>query len=237
MRELLEEMRKEKRAIILLTSSSVLLTLAWFPGYYTFFLERAAPLLGEHPYFRWMSFGYQYLAAILLLVCIPALIIRFLFGESLRDFGVRLGDWRFGLRYTAIVCAAMTPLLYLNARDPGFYGFYPLCRDLYGRGPFHPLLWALTYLVYYVAWEFHFRGYLQLGMERRVGPVLAILIQMLPSVIIHIDRPFGECMGAVAGAWLMGVATWRTRSLLWPILIHWYLGSLTDLFCYHNAFG
>ncbi len=227
-----QDVRREKRAVWIAVSSAVLLTLAWFPGYYTFFQEKAAALLGGHPYFLWFSFLYQYLADILLLVLIPVLIIRFVLHEPLRDFGLRLGDWRFGLKYCAAFFVILAPFLVMNGKDPSFYSFYPLPRELYGRGLCHMLLWELTYLVYYIAWEFQFRGYLQLGLEKRTGPVLALLIQMLPSVVIHIDRPFGECLSAVAGAWLLGVLAWRTRSILWPVLLHWYIGGMSDYFCY-----
>ena len=237
MHKFVEEVKKEKRAVLITTSSAVLLTLAWFPGYYKFFLEKAAPFLGEHAYFLWYGFLYQYFSDILLLVMVPVLIIRGLLNEPLKDYGVRIGDWRFGLKYCLFFIVVLTPFLYMNGKDPSFHGFYPLCRDLYGKGPFHWLWWELTYLVYYVAWEFHFRGYLQLGMEKRVGPVIALAIQMLPSVVIHIDRPFGECLSAVAGAWLLGVLAWRTRSILWPILLHWYIGGMTDFFCYQYWAG
>ncbi len=165
-----QDVRREKRAVWIAVSSAVLLTLAWFPGYYTFFQEKAAALLGGHPYFLWFSFLYQYLADILLLVLIPVLIIRFVLHEPLRDFGLRLGDWRFGLKYCAAFFVILAPFLVMNGKDPSFYSFYPLPRELYGRGLCHMLLWELTYLVYYIAWEFQFRGYLQLGL---LDPVAA----------------------------------------------------------------
>ena len=226
------EIKREKRAVLIATSSAVLLTLAWFPGYYKFFLQHGRSLLGDHPYFLWFSFLYQYAADIVLLVLVPVLLIRFVLREPLRDFGLRLGDWRFGIKYCAFFMVVFLPFLYLNGGDPAFNTFYPLSRGLYGRSAGHMLLWELTYLAYYIAWEFQFRGYLQLGLEKRVGPVTALLIQMLPSVVIHIDRPFGECMSAVAGAWLLGILAWRTRSILWPVLLHWYIGGMTDFFCY-----
>jgi len=233
----LQHVKREKRAVLITTSSAVLLTLAWFPGYYRFFLEKAGAWLGEHTYFLWFSFLYQYLAAIVLLVLVPILLIRGLLKEPLRDYGLQLGDWRFGLKFCGFFMVVLAPFLYLNAKDPSFHEFYPLCRGLYGRGDFHWLWWELTYLIYYIAWEFHFRGYLQLGMEKRVGPVIALLIQMLPSVVIHIDRPFGECLSAVGGAWLMGILVWRTRSVMWPVLLHWYIGGMTDIFCYQCWVG
>ena len=71
-----------------------------------------------------------------------------------------------------------------------------------------------------------------MGMEVRVGPSLAILIQMLASTLIHMRKPFGETFSAIAGAFLIGILVWRSRSILWGILLHWYIGASTDLYCY-----
>ena len=227
-----QEVKKEKRSVILLTSSAVLLTVSWYQGYYTFFLDVLGGVDGGGGYALWHAHGLQFLANQFLMVLIPVLIIKLVLKESLRDFGVQLGDWRFGLKYLGAACVILLPVLYLNSADPAFQAEYPLVRGLYSDGPFNPFLWELTYLVYYIAWEFHFRGFQQLGMEKRVGPVVAITIQMIATTLIHVRKPFGETFSAITGAWLIGILTWRSRSVLWGILLHWYLGAVTDYFCY-----
>lgn len=229
------EAKRERRSLWILVSSAVLLTLAWYPGYYTFFWQWGGKALQQHKQGLWLAHGYQFVMDLLLLVGVPWIIIRWVLRENLRDFGVCLGDWRFALRYLAVVCVLMAPVLYWTGQDPAFYKEYPLVRHLYGQSGWSSmLLWTCTYLVYYVAWEFHFRGFQQLGMEKRVGPVLAILFQMLASTLIHVRKPFGETFSAIFGAFLIGILVWRSRSILWGIFLHWYIGAFTDFWCYFH---
>ena len=221
------EVRTEKRSVVILTSSAVLLTIAWYPAYYTSFLSTLQVDL-------WTAHAMQFGADLVLMLIIPVIIIKAVLHESVGEYGATLGDWRFGLKYVVIVGTAMAPFLYFGARDPALIAEYPLLRQTYGADPMNPYLWEATYLVYYVAWEFHFRGFMQLGMEKRVGAVHAILIQTIVSTLIHVRKPFGEAFSAILGGWIMGILAWRTRSIVWGILLHWYIGAATDFFCYLN---
>jgi CAAX protease family protein len=234
--EIWEEFKKEKRALIILVSSAMLLTVAWYHGYYTAFLADFSETLGDHHYFEWYAQLYQFLADIVLLVLIPFFIIKVILHEKLSDFGIRLGDWRFGLKFLAVAMVVMAPGFYITGTDLAFQMEYPLTRNLYGEGGVSTMiLWELTYLIYYIAWEIHFRGFQQLGMEKRVGPALSILIMMLASTLIHVRKPFNETFSAIFGAFLIGVLAWRTRSIIWGILLHWYIGASTDFWCWHHA--
>jgi len=227
----------EKRSLILVVGMAVLLTLAWYPFYYTAFLGPAERLVTDPAYRPWFAHACQYASGLVLLVAVPVVAIKLVLKEPLADFGVCLGDWRFGLKYVGLVAVIMAPLLWIGAGDPELQAEYPLPRLAYGLTPRNPLLWELTYVVYYVGWELSFRGVLQLGMEKRLGPVLAMLLQLLPSALIHMRKPFGETLSAIPGAFLMGIVAWRSRSIVYAVLLHWAIGALTDLFCWLRAAG
>lgn len=228
-------LREERRLVLLLVSSAVLLVLAWYPGYYTSFLTLMSPALRTTTQGLWLAHGAQFLVALVLLVLLPVGLIKLGWRESLREYGVCLGDWRFGCRYLAVVCVLMAPALYFTGADPAFYKEYPLIRQGFGQtGWTSMLLWECTYLLYYIAWEFHFRGFQQFGVEKRLGPVVALLFQMMASTLIHMRKPFGETLSAVAGAFLIGYLAWRSRSILWGIFLHWYIGASTDFWCYFH---
>lgn len=235
-RELRGEFAREREPIIIVVSAAVLLTLAWYPGYYTSFTSLAESLTASlglsEAYELWSAHVLQFSAGLLLLVAAPSLIQRFALRRPLSDMGLRIGDWRFGGAYVVVAALVMTPLLWIGAADPALMAEYPLPRAAYALEPGNPFLWELCYLVYYIGWETTFRGFLQLGLERRVGPTLSILAQLLASVLIHMRKPFGETFSAIPGAFLLGIVTWRTRSVLWAVLLHWYIGAMTDLFCY-----
>ena len=57
-----------------------------------------------------------------------------------------------------------------NAGLPEFQAEYPLA-GIAGRSLRLFLLWELCYLTYYVAWEFFFRGFWQIGLLRHLGVI------------------------------------------------------------------
>jgi membrane protease YdiL (CAAX protease family) len=87
------------------------------------------------------------------------------------------------------------------------------------------LVSAFIFALAAAAEEMTFRGYaLQTAM--RSWPIwLALLPVSLPFAYVHLDNPnvsrgFTFANTAIAGAWL-AVAFWRTRSLWFPLGIHW----------------
>jgi len=233
---LLASLRAERRALALLTGLSALLVLAWYPGYHRAFAGWASRVAPAPIWAPWLAHAAQFGAGLVLLVALPALGIRLGLREPLRAFGLTtLGDWRAGLRYLAIAAPLMTPLLWIGAGDPALQAEYPLPRAAWGLHAWTPLAWAATYALYYLGWEFSFRGVLQLGLEPRLGPALSFLVPLAASTLIHVRKPFGETLSAIPGAFLLGILAWRTRSIWWPLLLHLWIGTLTDWFCWWRA--
>ena len=222
------------RYVGLIVLASFLLTFYWYQGYHFYFKKRYRRRYSSHPYFEWMAHGWQFGAAWVLLIFVPVIYIKLFLWRPLSDFGVCRGRWAIGLLYVIIACAVLTPGIISNARNRRFYREYPLVRELYGRNRRHMVAWELTYLMYYIPFEFFFRGFIQMGMQPAVGVSLAICFQLLPSVLIHLNKPEEETLAAIGGAFLMGLCIALTGSLVWPILMHWYIGGLTDYYCWRN---
>jgi membrane protease YdiL (CAAX protease family) len=191
-------------------------------------------LLAGHPWREWLAFLVYHLLALLLLGVVPLATLRLAFGVPLRDLGVALGDWRWGLRFVALGAVVATPVVYVSSFDPAFQAEYPLTK-LAGRSLGTWVLWELTYLVYYVGWEAYFRGALLFGLRARLGDGGALCLQAAISTLVHIGKPVGELVGAAPGGFLFGAAALRSGSFLWPLLLHWYVGALMDVLAFRHA--
>ena len=104
-------------------------------------------------------------------------------------------------------------------------------RTDHGVGAF--ALWELTYVIYYIGWEAHFRGFMLFVLAKRVGPTAAVLIQMIPSTLIHIayPKPESETFTAIfVGGIVFGFLALRARSFLYLIALHWLAGGSFDLY-------
>ncbi len=149
---------------------------------------------------------------------IPLIIILVVFRENPMQYGFQLGDWRAGLVITGIAFLLTTPIIWLVVRfDPAFRSYY--VADVQ---PF----WYLWIFLNLIGWEFMFRGWLLFGYERKFGDE-AIWLQAVPFAIAHLTKPSLETLSTIFGGFLFGWVAWRTRSFIYPLLIHMYIMFLT----------
>jgi membrane protease YdiL (CAAX protease family) len=159
---------------------------------------------------------------VLLYLIIPLLVILLVFRESPAEYGFRLGDWKAGLLITFAASAAMTVILWLLLRgDTSMQDYYAPLMD----GPIPLPLYTLLELI---GWEFMFRGWTLFGYARKFGPE-AMWLQAVPFALAHLGKPEIETLSTIFGGFAFGWVAWRTRSFLYPFLIHWYIFTLVVL--------
>lgn len=236
----LKDIEKKTAAVSLV---ALLVMVIWlYQGHANFFTLKFGEHFKDDPYLDWYQYLWMHSMAFILWLIIPLLLIKLWLREKAKDYGISLGDWRFGCKFLALFIVVMAVPVYLTAKDPQFQAEYPLTK-LAGKSGGHFFLWELTYLVYYIGFEFLFRGLMLFGLKDRIGPFLAIMAQTIPSTIIHasmtvgvaggiilIGKPQGETFAAILSGLVFGALALRTRSILWPLLAHWYVGALTDFF-------
>jgi len=172
---------------------------------------------------------FEYLTAFLLMFWIPYFIIKIGFKDKLKNFGFQFGDRRYGFRFILITLPLTIWIIYVGSASTAIQAEYPLARSTIGLLPLF-LIVEVFYLLYYVGWEFLFRGFILFGLEKRYGAVTAILIQTIPSAIVHIGKPASESFGAIVVGLVFGFLAIRTRSILYPLLLHAAVGIGTDVF-------
>jgi uncharacterized protein len=172
---------------------------------------------------------FVFASAFFLLGVVPLLAVRFVLREPVSAYGVQIGDFAFGCKAVAVIAPVVILLSYFSASMPEFRAQYPL-NPLAGESPARFLQHAVFYLFFYLGWEFCFRGFLQFGLRDAMGDWNAILVQTALSCILHLGKPSGEIYGSMVGALVWGIAAFRSRSLLYPILTHWLLGLSLDFF-------
>lgn len=172
---------------------------------------------------------YEYLTAFILMLLAPLLIVKVVFKKSLRAFGFRIGDFRYGMRFAAVAVPVLLLSAYVGSSDPAIQAEYPLAKSMMTKRTLF-LVVECFYIVYYISWEFFFRGFMVFGLEKRFGALSAILIQTIPSVLVHVGKPVSECFGAVVAGLVFGYLAIRTRSILYPVLLHTVVGIGTDAF-------
>lgn len=226
-------LRAERTWTILLVSVTVLSVLKIYEGDQAFFVTHFGDSITDLDLLRWYKWGYHHAGSLVFFFLIPLAVIRWGLREKASAFGLQLGDWRFGLKATAISLVIMPIPVYLSSQNPEHVAFYqrefPL--DLITSSSGYFLLWALTYFPHYLGWEFFYRGFIGLGFRKHMGSLGAIAFQTLLTALMHIGKPEGETWGAVAGGIYLGLLTYRTGSVWYAVIFHFYLGLLNTWFC------
>jgi membrane protease YdiL (CAAX protease family) len=215
------------RPALILGCSTVLMLAWWHLGSREFYLERIAARLPFFDDLPTAAACYSFAAGLLLLGVVPAAIVKLVFRQSLADYGVQLGNRLRTVRSFLILAPGCLLAAYLSSRSPAMRAVYPLSPNA-ADSPAMFTLHACSYLMFYLGWEFHFRGFLQFGLRESLGRTNALLVQVMASSLLHLGRPGLEVFAAVAGGLLWGVIAYRSRSLLSGFLQHFLLGITLD---------
>lgn len=174
-------------------------------------------------YYEHQITGTKAYDRLILYFILPMIVILFIFRDSPSDYGFRLGQWRSGLKWVVVGCAAMAVILAVVARTPGMQAFYE------ERAPdgFFNLLYLTGVDLF--GWEFMWRGVILFAFARAFGPGAAIFLQAVPFAFMHLGKPEVETLSTIFGGAAFGYVAWQSGSFLYPFLIHWFIASFTML--------
>ncbi|NMB75701.1 MAG: CPBP family intramembrane metalloprotease [Myxococcales bacterium] len=193
---------------------------SFFSIYFAKFFKKTS-FSGLYPAFYWYGMCF------LLLGVIPFVLMKTAFRRSSPESGAGLGDWKFGLPASLTAYFAFLPILVLVSYLPEFRSKYPLFSDA-GQSGFHLLAYEASYAVYFIGWEYVFRGFLLFGLLRRLGS-FAVLLQMIPFAILHFGKPELETISAIVAGILLGFLALRARSFWYGWLLHSLVAITNDL--------
>lgn len=183
-------------------------------------LTTLVPMLDayEHSFF-----GIKAYDRVIFYLVIPMVVILLLFRQSPRDFGFQLGNWREGLGWVLAVWLIMGVVLYFFTRTTSMQAYY------LARAPSQTatILWRTCVELF--SWEFIWRGFLLFGLARYLGPGPAIFLQAVPFAFMHLGKPEIETLSTIFGGAGFGFIAWRTKSFIYPWLIHWFMAAFTLL--------
>ncbi len=197
------------------------------------------------PQVPWDQELISFLAGFVLVVVVPMAIIKFRFRQPMSAYGLGLpkkGRRLLALWTFIILIAVSLPFFWVGTRDASMRQEYPFFRTFSGVPQF--LWYELTYLPFFVAIEFVFRGYLLFGLsgvaDEEVsdpkggapGPFYfssyGLLIPMLSYTAWHLGKPVLELWGTLVWGLAAGTAAYAVRSI-WPVVIaHWLLNVFLD---------
>ena len=209
MRKLIGERLRLDWKIAILTIVSTLLLMVDHYNY---------PVL---PWTKWISnwettgLSIKVLDRTLLYFVIPVFFIMLIFRENPKNYGLTFGNWKAGIVITLVAIILIAPILWLVGRGSASMQNY-----------YKPMVTGLPWSTFLdlFGWEFMFRGWLLFGYARKFGPE-AIWLQAVPFALAHIGKPEIEALSTIFGGFAFGWVAWRTKSFVYPLVIHWFVAS------------
>lgn len=201
-------------------------------GSYSFF-EKTFTNIVNVPYWKII---YHNFMSFILFFCLGVIFTTFFSKAEFKDLGITKGNFKLGL----IICLIATPVALICGLscvlDSGMKAMYPLI-DFNAVKPIQIALYFVSYLCYYIGWEYLFRGLLFFGTRKKVGVVSAILISTMISALIHTSiagfgKPMIETLSAIPAGLIFAYIDYKVGSLYPSLYIHTMIGFSTDLFLY-----
>lgn len=222
------ELRKSDfKILLILLYTPLALTISRYYGSVEFYTHHISPADGPQNQY------YYFLASFVLLGIIPVIISTLVFKIKLTSIGLGIGNFKKGILFVAVGLPLIALLAYLSSKNPAFQAEYPLHRPFL-TGQNGLLIYFLIYGLYYIGWETFFRGFMLFGLRKSCGDNASILIQTIPSCLMHIGKPEVEIFASIIAGLVFGWITLRCRSI-WPVFIyHWGLGIFMDVFIIHG---
>jgi membrane protease YdiL (CAAX protease family) len=179
-----------------------------------------------------LSFAPLYRHAAWTLGCVtfyfllPALVVKGVFRERLRDHGLA---WRGFVAHLPVYLLLLAPVLgcvVVASFSPAFQETYPFYRNPRGWGDL--LAWESLYVLQFFSLEFFFRGFWLQSTKERLG-ALAVPAMVGPYVMIHFTKPAPEAIGALVAGTVLGVLALRTGTIWGGVFVHASVAVSMDL--------
>ncbi len=151
---------------------------------------------------------------------LPSLVIKLVFRERIRDYGVQLkGAFKDWWLYVVLFLPVGVAVLIVS-KDPHFQQTYPF-YDLSPGESLWPYfwMWEALYFSQFFALEFFFRGFMVVGTRHRFG-FYSVLVMMVPYCMIHFGKPMPETIGAIIAGTVLGSLALKSRSIWMGVAIH-----------------
>ncbi len=208
----------DRKVVVIFLSVAVLQTISWYITSRKFFRVYLFEQYQFHSQVYLIEYLYWFIGDFITFFIFPVLIIRLFLKEKLSNYGLRIGDYKVGLKITLVFILIMLPLLWFASSSDAFANVYPHLTSAKQSWQIF-LIYELGLLIYMIAWEFVWRGYMLFGLYEKFG-LYSLFIQMIPFVILHNGKPMLETFGSILAGLALGILALRTKSIFYCVLAH-----------------
>ncbi|MEQ9617878.1 MAG: CPBP family intramembrane glutamic endopeptidase [Deltaproteobacteria bacterium] len=154
--------------------------------------------------------GSFWVSSLIYFAALPIATILIVLRKNPLNFGLRIGNVRLWSAYALIFLLIAIPILYLASDVSSVQRYYTKRHTEFAW-------YAVQMAVYFLGWEFLFRGFMLFGLKDKFREG-SILIQMIPFALLHIGKPEIETISTILSGIVWGYICYRGNSF-WPAYI------------------
>lgn len=172
---------------------------------------------------------FQRLTGALFFGIIPTLIITKICNFTLTDFGITSGISAESILWISLLTAFIIPLNYFNSKKPDNLAMYPQIRK--EKWSIALLIASsLSWIMYLLAYEMLFRGFLLFSSLNIFGYWPAILINTIIYSLVHYHKGPKEIFGAIPLGFILCILTIKTGNFWIAFITHIFLALSNEWF-------
>ncbi len=187
---------------------------------------------------RFYSVIIHYSIVFVFFFIFPAIILKYFYHEKIKEYGMNFNNFSRCLKLVLFLVPILVVLCWFSAKNVKVINEYPLVKNIPKSMPgktfgniYLFLVIELFYFLYYIGWEFLFRGFIVLGLVKCKLPVLVpIVIQTIASTLLHYNKPETEILMALTAGFILGYFVYKYKTIWFAVLIHFITGLLIDIF-------
>ncbi len=199
-----------------LTVLLLALILIFFSNWLTFFLAKQLAIAETS---LWFSVLVSLIAIFITLV-IPLVVIKYVWNRNLADFGFRLPEsTKVALQLGGAITVVSLFVMFLFSKLPDFQKYYSANHNV---GISFVVIGLFLSLLYYVAEEFLFRGFLTFSLWDKWKFHSLWTVNLL-FAFLHVGKPPLEIVFAFFVGVALSYLSLKTKSFIPAVIVHFIL--------------
>jgi len=179
-------------------------------------------------FFPQKAYGETFWLSLFLFAVFPALAAGYLLKEPLKNFGLSRGELKTGIIGAAIVMVIFIFVNYYLLFHTKYGGELSIARGIANSFAAFFLFEVFIVLPLHFFWEFFFRGFVQMGLEKKLG-----IFSLLLAAILQTSLSFRSSWIAIALIFLSSLAAGaivrQSRSIFYSAVALWIISISLDI--------
>lgn len=160
---------------------------------------------------------------------IPLTVVFVVFNDNVKFYGFSAGNLLHSLYWILVLSPILIIINYFNSKKKENLQIYPQIRTS-KWGLQLLIISALTWILYLLAYEFMFRGFLLFVSERNLGFWAAILLNIVVYSLAHIPKGIKETIAAIPFGLVLCIITLQTGNITVACVLHIVLALSNEWF-------